>query len=348
MRNSEFSEHPAKLLAKIDAHHRATLGKLYGRFYVAPGVRWPSEFNELGEWDPLPPKKAAASIRLAREDVCLKKASGAEFSFLRHFENVASYPVMSAATASAYPNSGNQNSGKNTPLFTRESLENLFENCDLRPHHVNMLAAMWRAAGKPTGKEIFFFAAVEGYRIEARYKSRRAVQYNLRALASEKLGVLELVHGPNTIRRPATYRLRTDRLGKRQTYADIKKNRKSPHSISQVFPPPPPQDAATTQSPQVAVVVATPAREPVRPPRRLTPREGPKLIAQMTELMRGYTRHRQMDGYAWDLSPDDPRYRAPMTQENALISACMTLGIPYEAALEHLKLCQWKFEESSP
>jgi hypothetical protein len=347
MRKSEFREHPAKVLAKMDAEWRAKLGVLYGKFFVAPGVRWPSEFNHLGEWCPLPPKKPAASIHLAREDVLLEKASGAEFSVPRHLENVTNSPLMAAATASAYPNSTAQNSEKNAPLFTRERLENLFENCDLRPHHVNMLVAMWRAAGKPHGQTIFLFAAVEGYRIEARYRSRRTVQYNLRAL--EKLGAIELAHGANTIRRPATYRLRVEALGKRQTYADIKNNRKSPHSISQVSSPKPPQEHASPQ-PQMqasaAPVAVVESERGSRQPRRLTPREGPKLVAKMAELMRGHTRHCQLDGYSFNLQPDDYRYRAPMTQEKALVAACMNLGIAYEDALEHLKLCRWTFEES--
>lgn len=71
----------------------------------------------------------------------------------------------------------------------------------------------------------------------------------------------------------------------------------------------------------------------------------------MIELMRGCEGHKQIDGYWVDYlrDPDDPdpRYRAPMTQEKALISACMTLGIPHEAAEEHLKLCRWTFEEGA-
>ena len=47
----------------------------------------------------------------------------------------------------------------------------------------------------------------------------------------------------------------------------------------------------------------------------------------MVELMRGYTRHRGIDGYAFDLDPGDSRYRAPMSQDHALIAACMQFCI---------------------
>jgi hypothetical protein len=251
-----------------------------------------------------------------------------------------------ASTAAAYRNSDGSTSGKRNNFFTRESLQTLFENCDLRPHHANMIAAMWRAAGKPQGQEILFFAAVDGYRIEARYRSRRAVQYNLRAL--EAIGVIELTKGANTVRRPATYRLRTDALGKRQTYADVKNQRKRPHSISQSSPAPAQEPAAPAppSSPAAAPVREETHRNTGRATRKLTPREGPKLVAKMIELMRG--RHGSVPtrfGETVWIDKDDPEYRAPMSQEKALISACMTLGIPHEAAEEHLKLCQWKFEE---
>jgi len=81
-------------------------------------------------------------------------------------------------------------------------------------------------------------------------------------------------------------------------------------------------------------------------PRKLTPREGPELVKEMTSLMRGCTMVvSQFSGLGQTLKPDDPGYRAPMSQENALIAACMTLGIPLESAREHLKLCCWKFED---
>ena len=47
----------------------------------------------------------------------------------------------------------------------------------------------------------------------------------------------------------------------------------------------------------------------------------------------------------WDMSPSDPRYRAPMPQDEALASACMNLGIPYDSAREHLKLCRFSENE---
>jgi hypothetical protein len=267
-----------------------------------------------------------------------------------------------ASTVAAYRNSDSASSGKSGAFLSRGSIETLFENCDLRPHHVNMLAAMWRAAGKPHGKEIFLFAAVEGYRIEARYKSRRSVQYNLRQLADPKVGAIELVHGANTIRRPATYRLRVEALGKRQTYTDFKNQRKAPHSVPRRPAPPnapAPAAAPPTKFEEAARFLdakrghATPAPTPqpggrpqrTRAPRRLTSREGPQLVARMAELMRGCKGRVNTSQGLIFVDEDDYRYREPLPQDKALIAACMSLGIAEDDAREHLKLCCWKFDE---
>ena len=245
------------------------------------------------------------------------------------------------STATAYRNSDAATTGKTGKVFHRETLESLFDACDLRPNHFNVITAMWRAAGRPQGKEILLFAAVDGYRIEARYKSRRSVQRNLRSL--EKLGVIELVKAANTIRRPATYRLRIDKLGKRQNYADVKNRRKAPTPITD-FPAASP-DHAVAPAPRATAPAAPPpsreesAREFLRAkqgishtekkPRQISRREAASLVAKMAELMRGHTRQVEAEGgYSYSLSADDPRYRAPMSQESALISACMTLCIP--------------------
>jgi hypothetical protein len=93
-------------------------------------------------------------------------------------------------------------------------------------------------------------------------------------------------------------------------------------------------------------------RSTERPLRRLTPREGPKLIAEMRRLMQGVTRENGLRELTprgmFELEPADPRYRAPMSQQEALASACMNLGIPYESAREHLKLCRFPGESEQP
>ena len=108
------------------------------------------------------------------------------------------------------------------------------------------------------------------------------------------------------------------------------------------------------------VLVAKPAlvapaaeshRSPQRTLRRLTPREGPKLVNEMRRLMLGVTKVSgeglplRSNQSGWDMSPSDPRYRAPMPQDEALASACMNLGIPYDSAREHLKLCRFSENE---
>jgi hypothetical protein len=80
--------------------------------------------------------------------------------------------------------------------------------------------------------------------------------------------------------------------------------------------------------------------------RRLTPREGPKLVNEMRRLMKGVMfvtgeGFPTNDSRFFPMPSDDSRYRKPMSQENALVAACMNLGIPFESAREHLKLCRF-------
>jgi hypothetical protein len=386
MKKSGFQQDPAQLLKKTDAHWRAKLGPLYGKFFVAPGVRWPSEFNEQGLWEPLPPKKPAESVRFAREELRLKKVSGAELATPHRFERVT--PTVMAATASAYRNSDELQSAKKRDFLSREDISELIDGADFsratdavvvrregrikgsrnyrRRHLVAALKGIWRAASNPFGKgELLCFASVEGYAIEAGV-SERALRYNLREL--ERIGVLQMVAAANTIRRPATYRLNLSALKRRRTYEQLKQSRpprRALHSMHSSSPPA--QEAAPPQPPAAAPVAVASPPAPSTPKtgeefadyflgamrggraRRLTPREGPKLVQTMVELMRGYTRHVQIDGLSFKLQPDDPRYRAPMSQENAAIAAAMQLGIPHESVIEHLKLCQWKLpDETEP
>src|ERR1019366_8337820 len=120
---------PQKELAALDAYRRAKLGKLYGKFWVAPGVRWPSEFNEQGLWEPLPPKKPAESVRFAREEERLKKVIGAESLVPRRLEACQEPPAMLGSTASQYLNSDSSASEK----WPRD-LVPWFQSCDLPDH----------------------------------------------------------------------------------------------------------------------------------------------------------------------------------------------------------------------
>jgi hypothetical protein len=173
----------------------------------------------------------------------------------------------------------------------------------------------------------------------------------------EKYGSNVIVKTGNgfELRRPKTFQVDAAKLRRRLTVEQYKKMRDS-HRCAKPFrprsehrghrpSPPAPEAAPVAPTPQSAAPAAVP--ETSARHRRLTSREGPKLVAKMAELMRGYNKHVGLDGFAVVLDPGDSRYRAPLSQEKALISACMTLGIPYELALEHLKLCQWKFEEST-
>lgn len=269
-----------------------------------------------------------------------------------------------AATASAYRNSGERQSAKTEGFLSREAVQSLLDSADFskdlgkrryRNRHLRAtLVGMWKAAAKPWGNEVLLFASVEGYSIEAGVCERQ-FRYNLRAL--EKIGVVELVYPANSRIRPdrfrhtATHRLNLSKLRRRTTYEDVKSSRKFATPIRSQSPAPaaaaaPPSQAVTPPASPAAsgAVCRTTSPKPIR---KLTPREGPELVKRMKDLMAGQVEYfSPADGFSVSISPGHPRYRAPMSQENALIAACMSLGIPTESAREHLKLCSWKFEEA--
>lgn len=203
-----FTENPDKLLAKLDAYRREKLGTLYGKFWVAPGVRWPSEFNADGAWKPLPPKKPAESVRFACEEERLKKASGAELAIPRRFERVAS-PLSMAATAPAYPNSEPRNSEKTRRYFSQEDLAELISYLPIKPNLQRSLLAWWKICTAPDGTEIRFLKPLKQQARAARICERTA-RYHRRAL--ERLQIVEIAHAANTIRRPATHRMKLETL----------------------------------------------------------------------------------------------------------------------------------------
>ena len=201
---------------------------------------------------------------------------------------------------------------------------------------------------------------------------RRTVQRNLLRLTKQDL--LIRVHEPNEwlsekhFRHTTTYRLNVHKLrslrrpkeihsSSWRTYREYKNatrssRRRSAPASTHSSPASSPAAAQAPSLPQphtAAAPVPVPApSETSRVPRKLTPREGPKLVAKMVELMRGHTEHVQFDGYSFKLNPGDPRYRAPMPKENALIAASMALGIPHDAAEAHLKFCRWTFDDPEP
>lgn len=157
-------------------------------------------------------------------------------------------------------------------------------------------------------------------------------------------------------RRSATYELNPAKLVPAKSWdewhAEKIAAKPAPRRIGPQRSSSPPAQQAATRTPQPPTAASVPVipvehRDMGRRFRRLTSREGAKLVQKMVELMRGYTRHRGIDGYAFDLDPGDSRYRAPMSQDHALIAACMQFCIPEESAREALKLAGWKFEERS-
>jgi hypothetical protein len=356
-------------LSQLDAYRKAKLGTLYGKFWVAPGLRFPSEFNEQGLWEPLPPKKPAESVRFAREEVRLKKACGAELSIPRHSESVAS-PLPMAATASAYrkpPQSTSENIAGDSPFVLLEKAK----ASDLHPRDrmvlVTALEEGNRFAAVETTNEIFVATLTIAVQLGSpSITVRRSID------RLEAKGIFVLRYPENwairdgrgyQLRRPRTYQINAEKLSPRMTLKEHRKKRfgelsarqKSRHSSASTSPAsshttipasaPAPQAAAATPPPTAAAaaVPQIPAGSRAHDRMRKLRLE---LVAKMTELMRGVDHVVGLDGLGIRVGPGDRRYRAPMSQEKALIAACMTLGISEDEAREQLKLCHWKFGES--
>jgi hypothetical protein len=282
-----------------------------------------------------------------------------------------------AATASAYPNSDARKSG-NKCEFPAKEIAALLASVDFsvrreavlynskqgrirgtrryrRDYLRSALLHMWKAAGSPGGNEVLLFCEVSTF-AEAAGRCERAMRYILRELDGtndKNFRVIEQIKKANTIRRPATYRLDVHAL---RRYC-----RRGPQSIASLPSSPPAQEPAVSSTPIAAtaapVPVAVPApelpreshRSSSRKTRQLTSREGAKLVQKMVELMRGCEGHTEVGGYYVDYLRDpenpDPRYRAPMTRDKALIAACMQFCIPEDSAREALKLAGWKLED---
>lgn len=372
--------HPDKVWGKIIARRKALLGKLYSAIYDAAGNLWPQNSDELfprhasASSSVFPPKKPVRSVtyaeepqrlvvggalenrdrgsRAARKETSSKEQTAGNLQFPAAVEHVDK-PLIMASTARIYRNPDASTSGKNPRSFSRADIEKLFENSDLPRHLYNTIVGMWRASQKPYGNEIYFFAAMEGYRREGRYKSKRTVRYNLRAL--EKLGVIELVYHANSriradrFRHTATHRLNIQRLGQRETYQQFKENQPiatplPPRSIA-------PESSTPAPSPAPVTPIAPPSRSSTmqrdhrgteRESRKLpdlTVRQRKELVQRIPIFMKGChgnvaTRY----GESRYIGPDDPEYRAPMDKDSAILAACEWMctnhGTSMEKALE--------------
>lgn len=111
---------------------------------------------------------------------------------------------------------------------------------------------------------------------------------------------------------------------------------------SQPAPPdPPPAKAAPLKEPAAAAQ----HRSTERRPRELTSRERAKLIQTITEMRRGVTGKKGVDGLWVDFSAEDPRYYAPRSLKDAIAEACKLLLVPVESARDALKLAGFNLHE---
>jgi hypothetical protein len=343
-------------LSQLDAYRRAKLGPLYGKFWVAPGMRSPSEFNAQGLWDPLPPKKPLESVRLAQEER-LKKAVGAEFQFRADSNGVTSSSQM-AATQTAYNNSTSDPRANQRPAFDRDDLEKLLLCLPLKPSQRTFIFEWWRVCGKLFGREIRFFKALDDV-AQAAGVCRRTARNYWREL--EELRVVEVVKFPKgkQPRRTRTHRLLVEQLiqqqwpegkcpicrhvheqgeqcgcaikyGERQRLCRCRALRRSvtpirpKSSYSRHSSPAPAQEPAAQPTP---VTAAAPVRDghrrnAVLPGSRADQRLRElrqNIVERMTFLMR----------------------REHLSQNDAINVCCTNFGLGREQIWEHLKIVQF-------
>jgi hypothetical protein len=338
-------------------------GSLLGRFWSVPPV----------------PKKPAQSVKLWCEKTNAARATNSRGGITLLRDNTISVPMAAPSIAAAYRNPDDSGSAKERPFFTVTDLQKFFEPCPGHPvkyRCLRTIQGMFLALEKRLGKKLQggnfeFCLAVEDYRDGADYRSPTTVRVNLRL--AEKLGYIEAVYGTDEMghprrdhfwhrprtkqdkglyRRVATYRLNPHLLLKwrelhRSHKAEVTPIRR-PAKPADPEQPLPPAPAVPQQPKREQPAASAPMKQEHRsaqrnvspsPLRKLTPREGPKLVNEMRRLMRGCgSVIEQHSGLEISLRADDPRYRVPLSQEDALVAACANLGIPYESAREHLKL----------
>jgi hypothetical protein len=319
---------PDTSLKKLDAYWKAKLGKLYGRFFVAPGVRWPSEFTEDGVWDPLPPKKPAGSVRFAEVER-LKKAIGAEWEF-RAGPNSVTGPSSMAATASAYLSPDELKSAKSAPPELPPLVRRI-DGSRLPPN----LAWTARCFVVASQQGPVFYASTFAVSIESR-RSYRTVQRHFDEL--ERLEVLKKKHEANTfvpgygMRRTASYTLHENAgryLMPSEDYAQWReRNRRNAPNRKH------PQRDSAQHKRETSPPAPTPIAPPVEPaPKPMGRRDTAKLVALVVGLKHGSTDFIEpLGGLKVRLYPGDPRYRAPVDEATALQEACDRFNISVEAA----------------
>ena len=127
-----------------------------------------------------------------------------------------------------------------------------------------------------------------------------------------------------------------------------------PRKPAQPSPPPPREPAPAAPMPRRDQPAAEHPHRSLdhrgteRKPRELRSHEAARLVAKMRELMTGTLGKVGVDKLWIEFAPNDHRYRAPMSQENALIAACMTLGLNPDEARNYLKLFPQQLIENEP
>ena len=275
-------DNPAKELARLDALRRAKLGPLYGKFWVAPGVRSPSEFNEQGLWEPLPPKKPPESVRFARDEERLKKTIGAESLVPRRLEACQEPPAMLASTASQYINSDSSASGK----WPRD-LVPWFQSSDLPDHLRTTVLAMLERDRHGTQ----LWMCMTRLAVElgvCRRTAQRRVQRLTELKVLEKTIEANQYPFPDTrpdyFRPSATYKAHPEAVAERPSWKDFEgmrpthrrlkvksatQHRRKKASVVSISPPTAPEPAApaSTPTPQAAAPVpVAPTESPYRVP----------------------------------------------------------------------------------
>jgi len=133
-----------------------------------------------------------------------------------------------------------------------------------------------------------------------------------------------------------------------RTYAEYKRVASRDSATVKEWPRKPSQPAPPDPDPPLKAAPKRPAaehRSTERRPRELTSRERAKLIQTITEMRRGITGKKGVDGLWVDFSAEDPRYYAPRSLKDAIAEACKVLLIPIESARDALKRAGFHLQE---
>jgi hypothetical protein len=155
--------------------------------------------------------------------------------------------------------------------------------------------------------------------------------------------VLEANSRPNgTLRRQRTYRISdARRICRRPTPEEVEGSSRGAVCVLPSRPMPPAHAPSVPARPAEHRGTARPQTT------KIARGEIAKIVAEILRLQKGYTHHVEaVGGYGFNLTPSDPRYRAPMSLRDAIIAACEAFKRSPDLVLEAIKF--WGYNLGDP